>query len=180
MIKSQIYCSKKNTPIPLFDHLHFNTKYIKFYNISDYFINFYILTLFYFNDHISKFINLLAIVYLFRTLFFTITILPKCGLMPDKTDKSVRSILYKYITFKDKHTGYNNDLLFSGHTAFMFLYYLYLVKFNFITYNKSIVLFMINLILSILNILSRCHYSIDIVLGYIMPLFIFQNFGDYV
>lgn len=180
MIKAQIYIASKNTNIPLYDHLHSSRKFTKFYNISDYFINIYILSLFYFNDHITTFLNLLSIIYLFRTFSFTITILPKCGIMPDKTDKSVGSILYKYLTLKDKHTGYNNDLLFSGHTAFMFLYFLYLSHFNYISVGSSYILFSVNFILSILNIISKCHYSIDILYGYIVTLFIFQNCVNYV
>lgn len=180
MIKAQIYISSKNTKIPLYDHLHFDRKYVKFYTISDYFIYFYISTLFYYNSEITKFLNLLSIIYLLRTLSFTITILPKCGLMPDKTNKSALSILYNYASMKDRHTGHNNDLLFSGHTAFMFLYYLYLSHFNFIPVNLQYILFIVNLLLSILNILSRCHYSICILYAYITTLCVFQNLIDYV
>ena len=157
MIKAQIYISDKNTKIPLYDHLHKDHKFLKFYNISDYVIYMYILSLFYFNNNLSTFLNLLSIVYFIRTFSFTITILPKCGKMKDKTDKSALNIMYNYIILKDKHTGYNNDLLFSGYTAFMHLYYLYLTHYNYVSYNRGILLFSVNLLLSILNIVSRCH-----------------------
>lgn len=102
MIRAQIYISKKDTKIPLFDHLHKNMDYIKFYNVSDYFIYFYILSLFYFNSNISKFLNLLSIIYLIRTFSFTITILPKCGKIKDKTETNSIKMLYNYISLKDK------------------------------------------------------------------------------
>lgn len=178
MIRAQIYISKKDTKIPLFDHLHKNMDYIKFYNVSDYFIYFYILSLFYFNSNISKFLNLLSIIYLIRTFSFTITILPKCGKIKDKTETNSIKMLYNYLTLKDRHSGYNNDLLFSGHTSFMHLYYLYLRHFNYISNGTSMILFSINLLLSLLNILSRCHYSIDILYAYITTTFIFQNLVD--
>lgn len=175
MIKAQIYISKKDTKIPLFDHLHKNMNYIKFYNISDYFIYCYILSLFYFNFHICKFLNLLSLIYLIRTFSFTITILPKCGKIKDKTETNSFKILYNYLSLKDRHSGYNNDLLFSGHTSFMHLYYLYLTYFKYISNTNSIILFTINFLLSLLNIVSRCHYSIDILYAYITTTFIFQN-----
>ena len=189
MIKSQIYISNKDTKIPLYDHLHINQKFLKFYTISDYFIYFYILSLFYFNNYfflsqkagnLPTFLNLLSIIYFIRTFSFTITILPKPGKMKNKTDTSVVSILYKYITLKDKHTGYNNDLLFSGHTSFMHLYYLYLTHFNYISPTNGKILFIINLLLSLLNVLSRCHYSICILFAYITTTFVFQNLVEYV
>ena len=180
MIKAQIYISDKGTKTPLYDHLHQSSKYLKFYNVSDYFIFSYILSLFYFNNNLPQFLNLLSIIYLLRTFSFTITILPKCGKMKDKTDKSAVNILYNYITLKDRHSGYNNDLLYSGHSAFMHLYFLYLNHYNCISDNKKMIVFSINLILSILNILSRCHYSIDILFAYITTTFVFQNLIKYV
>jgi len=174
--KGQIYVNgKASNNIPLFDHLHFNDKYLRYYSISDYFIYLYILSLFYYSEHIEDFLNILSIVYLFRTLFFTITVLPKCGKMKDKTETSLSQILYNHIK-GEIHSGYNNDLFFSGHTAFMYLYNLYLFHFNYISFNTSILLFILNLSLSILNILSRCHYSICILGSYCITTLIYQNY----
>lgn len=175
--KAQIYVSgKASNDTPLFDQLHRNEKYLKYYNISDHFIHFYILTLFYYHDHIDDFLNMLSLVYLLRTIFFTITILPKCGKMKNKTETSFYEILYNHITLKETHSGYNNDLFFSGHTSFMYLYNLYLVHFNYIEFNTGVLLFGLNLFLSILNILSRCHYSICILGAYCMTTLIYQNY----
>ena len=111
-----------------------------------------------------------------RTISFTITILPKCGKMPDKDNsRSCYQILKDYATFQDTHTGHNNDLLFSGHTAFMTLYCLYVSHY----YPEYLVIssmsWILNIGLSILNIMSRCHYSIDIFYALITTTFVFQN-----
>jgi hypothetical protein len=180
MFKLQTYVSKKNTNIPLYDHLHQNDKFLKFYNISDYVIYSYILSLFYFNNQLPKFLNLLSIIYLLRTFSFTITILPKPGKMKDKENTDVVKTFYNYITLKDLHFGHVNDLLYSGHTSFMHLYYLYLIHFNYISPTNGKILFIINFLLSLLNVLSRCHYSICILFAYITTTFIFQNLIEYV
>jgi hypothetical protein len=180
MFKLQTYVSKKNTNIPLYDHLHQSSKYLKFYNVSDYFIYLYILSLFYFNNHLPQFLNLLSIIYLLRTFSFTITILPKPGKMKDKENTNVFKTFYNYITLKENHFGHVNDLLYSGHTSFVHLYYLYLTHFNYITPTNGRILFSVNLLLSLLNVLSRCHYSICILFAYITTTFVFQNLVDYV
>lgn len=151
--------------------------FTKFYTVSDYFITFYLLSLIlYFNSHISIFLFQLSIIYLLRSFSFSITLLSKPGKMSDKNhDQSSLKMLYDYISLNDKHTGMNNDLLFSGHTSFMCLYSLYLAHFEYVPDSVLVSIWMINGFLSILNVLSRCHYSIDVFYAYIATIFVFQN-----
>lgn len=174
----QKYASVTNTlKTPLQDILHFSDIFLKYYTISDYVISFYIANLvLFFNKHIDIFLYQLSILYLLRSISFSITLLPKCGKMADKNDNTGSfKILYQYLTLKDTHTGHNNDLLFSGHSTFMLLTTLYISRFYDIHIIIKIILHTINICMSLLNILSRCHYSIDILYAYITTIFVFQN-----
>lgn len=181
MFELQKYASNKhNMPqSPLLDLLHHPDLIfmVKYYTVSDYVIYFYIASLIlFFNQYLYVFVYQLSFIYLFRSISFSITILPKCGKMKDKdNNRSSFQILYDYLSLSDKHTGHNNDLLFSGHSSFMLLYVLYLSYFSVIPLPIVYLLHFINFILSILNILSRCHYSIDVLYAYIVTIFIFQN-----
>jgi hypothetical protein len=177
----QKYASITNTlKTPLQDVLHFSDFFLKYYNISDYVIGFYIISLIlFFNNHIDVFLYQLSILYLIRSLSFSITLLPKCGKMADKSDNTGSfKILFQYITLKDTHTGHNNDLLFSGHSMFMLLYVLHLSKFYDIHILIKAILHIVSGSMSLLNIVSRCHYSVDILYAYITTIFIHQNTVD--
>lgn len=147
----------------------------KYYRISDNFIFLSISSLiFYYNSNLMSFLFDLSIIYLLRTISFTITILPKCGFMKDKDNtRSCVQILKDYVTFKDVHTGHNNDLLFSGHTAFMTLYCYHLGYFYDISESFKMIIWGLNFLLSLLNVASRCHYSIDVFYAYIVTSFVF-------
>jgi hypothetical protein len=152
---------------------------IKYYNISDYVIGFYITTLvLFFNNYIHIFLYQLSILYLLRSISFSITLLPKCGKMKDKDNtRSSFRMLFDYLILRDTHTGHNNDLLFSGHSCFMLLYTLHVGKYY--TFPPQTIIYLLHIvngIMSMLNIVSRCHYSIDILYAYITTIFIFQNF----
>ena len=154
--------------------------FTRYYTVSDFFIIKSIFTLiFVYNTHLMSFLFDLSIIYLLRTISFTLTILPKCGQMRDKdNNRSCVNILLDYLFFKDLHTGHNNDLLFSGHTAFMTLYCLHFSRFyvtGFFTYLYSYQIWLVNIVLSLINILSKCHYSIDVFYAYIVTIFVFQN-----
>lgn len=149
----------------------------EYYMVSDYFIMSGIFLLFTtFNSFWSSFLYDLSLIYMLRTLSFSLTILPKCGKMKDKdNNRTCAQILWDYASFKDRHTGHNNDLLFSGHTAFMTLYCLHVSYFypEYVYFNFICAILTGGL--SVWNVFSRCHYSIDILYALITTTLIFQN-----
>ncbi len=180
------YCQKKtsdkknieNYTLP--DILHTDSlNYHKYYKWGDVSLQICILSLFYFNEYIDKFLILMSMIYIIRGISFSITILPKCGKMIDKDNtRSCTQIFIDYATLKDNHTGHNNDLLFSGHVSFMFLFCLYITYF-YKLYENSMIIFLSYWLLlfvsSIGVIITRCHYSIDVLYAYITTFFVFQN-----
>ncbi len=183
-IRFQKYISKKaTTNIPLFDHCHSDSNLwiTEYYTVADIFmIIYWVLLIFLYNDFLKDLLYILGTLYYLRTLLFTITVLPKCGKMADKDcSRTVSKIIFDYITLQDKHTGFNNDLLFSGHTMFSTLFSLYVTRNRLVFDIPLYLIFLIwilNIFLSLLNIFSRCHYSIDIIVAYIATIFVFQNY----
>jgi len=64
------------------------------------------------------------------------------------------------------------DKIFSGHFSIVFLITLLLWKHKYIS---LIPLFFINLVNGILIIMTRAHYSIDVVVAIFVTLFVYQN-----
>ena len=183
-ITCQKYSSnKRNGNIPLPDILHTNKLDLsKIYRITDIPINVYIfLLIFRFNKHIPKLFWLMAITYFIRALSFSMTILPKCGKMKDKDNsRSCSQIIKDYITMKDTHIGHNNDLLPSGHVCFSTMFVLYARKYGYISSKTSMIIWFVNIINSVLIILSRCHYSIDVFYAYIITYTIYKHLINFI
>ncbi len=183
-----IYCqkissNKRNKNIPLPDILHTDRLNLsKYYKYTDILINVnFILLFFFFNKNIDKFLFLMSANYVARAISFSSTILPKCGNMKDKdNNRSCTSILMDYITLKDTHTGHNNDLLFSGHVSFCTLFNLYCRRFGYVSNRTSNIMWVINIINSLMIILTRCHYSIDVIYAYITTFVIYKNLINFI
>jgi hypothetical protein len=164
--------------IPLIDVFH--TEELKFmskyYNVADYLIGPYLLLIMYFNTYLNAFFIVQTIINVLRCISFSLTILPKPGLMENKNPKrSLYEITWAYFSMKDKHVGFNNDLLFSGHVSLLVTVSLYMSYFysSFIILN--IILWITTVSFSMIIILSRCHYTIDVLYAYIICILIFQN-----
>jgi len=69
-------------------------------------------------------------------------------------------------------SGYCYDKIFSGHAAFMCLLTLFLYNLKKIS---IFVLIIINVLYGLLIISARSHYTIDVVVAFIVTLLIFQN-----
>jgi hypothetical protein len=69
-------------------------------------------------------------------------------------------------------SGYCYDKIFSGHTAFMCLLTLFLYNLKKISVFALII---INVLYGLLIISARSHYTIDVVVAFIVTLLIFQN-----
>lgn len=178
-----VFCQKhssnrKNKNVPLPDILHTdNLDFSPYYKLTGVPINLYtFLLIFYFNKHIEKFLYMLTFMYTIRAISFSLTILPKCGKMNDKDNtRSCSQILFDYVTMRDPHIGHNNDLLFSGHVGFVCLFNLYVYHFGYVGYETNAFMWFINFINSIFIILTRCHYSIDVLYSYIVTYLIYDK-----
>lgn len=184
MFEAQRYSAKKGTndTVKLYDQLHqIFPDLSNYYQTGDVFIGLYTISLFYFNERIDIFLNCLSVLYLLRSASFTVTILPKCGTMPNKDmTRSSVTMLKDYISFKDKHPAGHNDMLPSGHCTFLTLYALYISEFCNIGLFSQCLIWGINFILGMITIASRCHYSIDVLYAFISTLCVFQNLVPYI
>lgn len=175
----QKYASnRKNENISLPDILHTESlNFSKYYKLTDIPINIYVLLLiFRFNKHIPKFLWMMSLNYFIRALSFSMTTLPKCGKMIDKDNsRSCSMILKDYITFKDTHIGHNNDLLPSGHVSFSAMFAFYANRYGYLSPLHNKILWSVNIINSIFIILTRCHYSIDVLYAYIISYLVYSK-----
>ncbi len=107
---------------------------------------------------LSHFIILLALIQIFRSIIFSLT------LLPDSSQNCTFGIF----------AGSCNDLLFSGHISAAFLILLYIHKYNLLpSYFYKILIFLFILML-VFIISSRNHYSIDILIAIITTYFIYS------
>jgi hypothetical protein len=164
--------------LPLIDIFH-NEQFkfmSKYYNLSDYTILPCVVLLCYFNERVNTFLWVQGVINLLRCISFSITILPKPGLHGHKDpSRNLWQITWDYFSFKDKHVGFNNDLMFSGHVSLLVSVCIHMTYFYPAWIILNIVLWLITLVTSFLIIVSRCHYTIDVIYAYIIPCFIFQN-----
>ena len=70
--------------------------------------------------------------------------------------------------------GHCSDKIFSGHTAFTLLIVLVAYNFNLLDNNKLLILGIFQLIYAFLIIITRAHYSVDVLLSYyiVIPLYL--------
>ena len=114
-------------------------------------------TFFIYPKIIVPFCILFLIIIIIRTFTIQLTVLPK-------TTSNIKSSI--------DLSGYCYDKIFSGHAAFMCLITLLLYNLKKI---PIIALFIINILYGLLIIAVRSHYTIDVVVAFIVTLLIFQN-----
>jgi hypothetical protein len=131
---------------------------------------------FFFNEHLSTYFTLLGVMYYTRIFPFSFTILPKPGLMTHKNvGKSIFGLIKDNFTGKDVHTGFNNDLMFSGHTGILLMTSMYMSYFYPTYILLNIAMWISTIGASFLIIISRCHYTVDVQMACVVALCIFQN-----
>ena len=114
--------------------------------------------------------------YYVRIFTFSLTILPKPGLMANKDPTtSILDLFKNKFSGKDPHTGFNNDLIFSGHTGILVMTCMYMSYFYPLYVLLNVCMWTITVLTSLLIITSRCHYSVDVQIAYIVALCVFQN-----
>lgn len=111
-------------------------------------------------DIFKQYLSYYIIVMLIRYVFICLTILPK-----DKQCDSTSLGFYHYIT------GHCYDKIFSGHFSSTFLLSLILLDNGFNIYY----LYGLNIANAFLILSLRFHYTIDIVVGALVTLLVYQN-----
>lgn len=109
----------------------------------------------------NEYFSYIPILFLIRSLFISITILPKekhC----DDSKFSLSNLFF----------GHCYDKIFSGHFVTMNLISLILLSKNQI---NIITFFFMNIIYAFVILLLRFHYTIDLIVGFLITLLIYQN-----
>lgn len=111
-------------------------------------------------DHkgLCDFFIVYAILIIIRTISMSITILPDW----------CTTIWKKY--GKNNVFGGCRDKLFSGHTATALLFSLFIYK-----KTNMVGIFLLPVIVSLCTLISREHYSIDVLFAWIITIFVWQN-----
>ena len=156
----EVFYSKNHDFPKVYDILHENFWHIdKFEYASDIIALILIITLIILDINMFyNYLGFIIVILIIRIFTNILTILPKNNLCVTETGLSIRGKCY--------------DKLFSGHVSSVFIASLLLYKNNYI---NIILLVLINLINSLFIILSRNHYTIDIVMAFFVSLFVYQN-----
>jgi len=110
----------------------------------------------------TRFIGMIVVVYLIRDITINLTILPK----HEKCKKSISKI-YENIV------GGCYDKIFSGHFSIVYLLSLFYYSYGIITNIPVLVGW--NILNAFLILITRSHYSIDIVMAFFVCSFVFTN-----
>ena len=155
-----VFYSKNHDFPKVYDILHENCVHIdKFEYASDIIALILIITLIILDVNMFyNYLGFIIIILIIRIFTNILTILPKNNLCTISNSFSFRGGCY--------------DKIFSGHFSSTFIATLILYKNNYI---NVILLILINLINSLFIILSRNHYTIDIVMSFFVSLVIYQN-----
>jgi hypothetical protein len=149
---------------PLYDIIHYNTSNLSDYKyLVDLLAFVFILPLIYCNGKCkSEFIYISTIVIILRSFTILVNDLPKSDINCKQT-----STIYSYIF------GHCHDKIFSGHVALTLIALLLIKKYD--IFNKKItsIISILHLFYSFLIILTRGHYTMDVLLSYyiVIPLF---------
>lgn len=154
---------------PLYDVIMSNTPDLSDYeNVSNYlffFIAIFLIIPLYIKPNNKVFISLFkyfSVLVLLRSITSYVTILPS------QTSKCKNSFgLLRYIN------GHCIDKIFSGHTATSLIIILMYHKYNIISKNMVYFLLGVQFLLAISLIVSRGHYTIDVVIAYLITIFVY-------
>jgi hypothetical protein len=160
----EFYYTKRTHTYPkVYDIAHrFLPKIHPDYEVISHIFTFACLTpfLFYFNlDVIKVFIGYALIIFLIRDLTTYVTILPRT-----KTCDTTQNSLI---------VGGCFDKIVSGHTSAVFLATLIFYKYRII--RNIPILISMNAINAFLILLTRHHYTIDVIMAFVVTLFVFTN-----
>ena len=109
--------------------------------------------------------KIISIVFFLRAITKVSTIIPSQG---NGCKNDVNNLMC-YIT------GYCNDKIFSGHTSIMILVTLTIINEKLINPSYNHLLIIVCLIYSGLILSSRNHYTVDVILAYIISISVYYN-----
>lgn len=154
------YYSKQPFHVELYDLGHLCLPNLEKY---EYLINYvtlgslFLLCIF-FSSYLFEFIKLYTIIFLLRLLFTNCTVLPK---MKHCKVSDIMSV-----------NGYCYDKIFSGHASFVCLFTLFLLQSKYISLGTMIIL---NLLNGLLIVSTKAHYTIDVLIAFMVTIIIFEN-----
>lgn len=165
--------------------------YKKFEHLPDiivkyYFIIFVILLIY--NNKLNSIgyhtLILLSMMFILRAILFSITILPSIQTDCHKEkrkhyNKDFLSLISDLITNKTGEFGYCNDYLFSGHSSIFIIISLVVTFYNLLPPLFLILLWVITMISTLIIIIGRNHYTIDIIIAYFFSIYIFNIYKKY-
>jgi len=150
---------KHTHKIPLYDIVINNIPNLSKYHFVINYIMIILLLPFLVNPKIKYFISIFkytSIIIFFRAITTSVTILPSCH------SKNCE-LQYSWLNYI---IGHCNDKIFSGHTS-LSLVLLYLIyRYNLVNNTLLYILIFIQILIAILLIATRGHYTIDVLLGY--------------
>ena len=159
---------RKSTYQPLYDVIISNVPDLSKYNFIPntlmFILSTFLIIPLYIKPNYNVFISLfkyLSVIIFLRSITTSVTILPSI----------VNGCKFKIdlITFLNGHCI---DKIFSGHTSVSLLLVFLYNKYNIITSNLIYVLLFIQILLALSLILTKEHYTIDVILGYLITTMI--------
>ncbi len=151
---------------PLNDLIHTHTPNLNKYSILMDVLLFIFVVPFLINFKIAaikQFINIFSIIIILRSFAILITDIPSSDKECDPHNITIYNLIF----------GHCSDKIFSNHTAFTILAILVIYNFNILNNNHTLILGIFQILYALGIILTRCHYSVDVLLSYyiVIPLY---------
>jgi hypothetical protein len=152
--------------LPLYDIIHNHTYDLgKYKYIPDYIAIIFFLPLLMSDNYntIKYFLNIAAVISILRSCTILVTDLPKSDINCNNDKLSSYNMVF----------GHCYDKIFSGHVAYTLLALLVARSYNILDNDQTIIFMLLHIIYSLFIIISRCHYTVDVLLSYFItiPLF---------
>ena len=112
--------------------------------------------------YLIRFFKYYSILILFRSILTNVTILPSCH------SENCDDYDYEYYGIFRYINGHCNDKIFSGHVSIIILLYYIIYKNKLLSPLFMFIMLLLLFIVSILIIMVRWHYTIDVLLAYII------------
>ena len=163
----------KQLPDLLLDNLPYYPSLVKYMDII--LIAFFIpLTLSnnFINDSIL-FLKFFSIILVLRLITNFSTIIPPIKCRYNKSRANINKPINYLI-------GHNYDKIFSGHTSVILILIMIYSSRKIISKNKCFILFIFNIIYSFLILITRQHYTVDVILAYIITIPYFYLLKNYI
>lgn len=154
---NRVINNKKTPKIYDISHKYLPNLY-KYENIHHFITILFIIPLLFDFNILQEYLSYWIVIFIIRSITTIVTILPKYKHCKNNTYMKFINGCY--------------DKIFSGHFASVFLATLLYLKYDWINVQMVI---LINIINSIFILLTRAHYTIDLIVAFFITLFIYQN-----